>query len=158
MVDFTDGFNSAILRYNGAPAIDPNTTQQATQNLLQETDLHPYIPIKTVSRDQCLDAIHTAVLTGRAIQPGKPIPGGVDKAIPMDFSFNGTNFFINNATFIPPTVPVLLQILSGAQSAQSLLPRGSIYELPLNSSIEISFPGAGSAPGSPHPFHLHGVS
>ena len=118
----------------------------------------PIVVIKTVSRDRCLDAIHTAVLTGRAIQPGKPIPGGVDKAIPMDFSFNGTNFFINNATFIPPTVPVLLQILSGAHTAQELMPPGSVYTLPALSSIEISFPATALAPGGPHPFHLHGVS
>ncbi|TBU24294.1 laccase [Dichomitus squalens] len=135
VVGFTDGFNSAILRYVGAPAVDPTTSQQTTQNLLQETQLHPFVPRKT---------------------PGNHTAGGVNKPIQMDFSFNGTNFFINNATFVPPTVPVLLQILSGAQSAQSLLPSGSIYELPINSSIEINFPAAANAVGNPHPFHLHG--
>ena len=65
-------------------------------------------------------------------------------------------FQINGATFVPPTVPVLLQILSGAQSAQDLLPAGSVYSLPSNSVIELSLP-AGAA-GGPHPFHLHGVS
>ena len=64
---------------------------------------------------------------------------------------------INNATFAPPTVPVLLQILSGAKTPQQLLPPGSIYSLPKNSVIEIVIP-PGTAPGGPHPFHLHGVS
>lgn len=78
-------------------------------------------------------------------------------AINMVFNFNGSNFFINNASFTPPTVPVLLQILSGAQAAQDLLPSGSVYTLPINKSIELTFPATANAPGAPHPFHLHGV-
>ena len=66
-------------------------------------------------------------------------------------------FQINGVTFDPPTVPVLLQILSGAQSATDLLPAGSVYSLPSNASIELSLPSGGVA-GGPHPFHLHGVS
>ncbi|TBU49264.1 laccase [Dichomitus squalens] len=134
-VGFTDGINSAILRYDGAASIEPTTSQQATQNLLNEATLAP--------------------LTAR-VTPGTAVQGGVDKAINLDFNFNGTNFFINNASFVPPTVPVLLQIISGAQNAQDLLPSGSLYELPINSSIEISFPATTNAPGAPHPFHLHG--
>lgn len=68
----------------------------------------------------------------------------------------GGSFTINGATFTSPTVPVLLQILSGAQSAGNLLPAGSVFTLPGDSTIEISMP-AGVA-GGPHPFHLHGVS
>ena len=98
------------------------------------------------------------MLTGIILQPGSPTPGGVDKAIQMDFSFDGTDFFINNHTFVPPTVPVLLQILSGAQSPQNLMPADSIIALPLNASIEISFPAASNAIAGPHPMHLHGVS
>ncbi|KAI1791912.1 laccase [Ganoderma leucocontextum] len=134
-VGFTDGINSAILRYDGADTIDPVTSQQTTQNLLAETDLHPLVAKQT---------------------PGNPTQGGVDMAINMVFNFNGTKFSINGATFVPPTVPVLLQILSGAQTAQSLLPSGSVYALPLNSSIELTFPATANAPGAPHPFHLHG--
>ncbi len=71
---------------------------------------------------------------------------------------NGTNFFTNGATFAPPTLPVLLQIMSGAQAASDLLPSGDIYVLPSNATIELSFPATVNAPGAPHPFHLHGVS
>ena len=67
-----------------------------------------------------------------------------------------TDFAVNGATFTSPTVPVLLQILSGTQSAADLLPSGSIFALPANSSIEISLPGG--VAGGAHPFHLHGVS
>jgi hypothetical protein len=35
----------------------------------------------------------------------------------------------------------LLQILSGVEAAQSLLPEGGVYSLPTNASIEISIPG-----------------
>jgi iron transport multicopper oxidase len=65
------------------------------------------------------------------------------------------NFTINGVTFVPPNVPVLLQILSGTTNAADLIPSGSMYALPPNSSIELSFQTAGVA-GQPHPFHLHG--
>ncbi|KAI0660667.1 laccase 5 [Cubamyces menziesii] len=123
----------AVLRYKGAADEEPTTTQSPSVNPLVETNLHPL---------------------KRMPVPGRPVAGGVDKAINLAFSFNGSNFFINNATFIPPTVPVLLQILSGAHLAQDLLPPGSVYSLPPRSSIEITMPAL--LPGSPHPFHLHG--
>nr|AAB63444.1 phenoloxidase [Trametes sp. I-62] len=134
-VGFSGGINSAILRYAGAPAIEPTTNQTTSVIPLNEVNLHPLAPTPV---------------------PGKAVAGGVDTPINMAFSFNGTNFFINGASFVPPTVPVLLQILSGAQSAQDLLPSGSVYVLPSNASIEISFPATAAAPGVPHPFHLHG--
>jgi len=75
--------------------------------------------------------------------PGIPTPGAADVNLNLDIAFSFTNlqFTVNNATFKPPTVPVLLQILSGAQTAQDLLPPGSIYVLPPNKVIEISIPG-----------------
>nr|AAL89554.2 laccase [Trametes hirsuta] len=129
-VGFDGGINSAILRYDGAPAVEPTTNQTTSVKPLNEVDLHPLV--------------------------STPVPGASDKAINMAFNFNGSNFFINGASFVPPTVPVLLQILSGAQTAQDLLPSGSVYVLPSNASIEISFPATAAAPGAPHPFHLHG--
>ncbi|KAI6145124.1 laccase [Pisolithus tinctorius] len=72
----------------------------------------------------------------------------------------GALFNINNVSFVDPTVPVLLQILSGATHASQLLPAGSIYELPHNKVIELSFPATDNltngAVGGPHPMHLHG--
>ncbi|OBZ65329.1 Laccase-2 [Grifola frondosa] len=112
---FTNGINSAILRYVGAPIQDPNTTQTPSTNPLNETNLH--------------------ALTDPAA-PGKPYPGGVDLALNFDFTFNGTRFFANNVSYTSPTVPVLLQILSGYRDLFPAL--------------------ASAAPGSPHPFHLHG--
>jgi iron transport multicopper oxidase len=44
-------------------------------------------------------------------------------------------------------VPVLLQILSGAQNASDLVPKGSIYGLEPNKSVEITIPGG--VPGGP---------
>ncbi|KAJ7641894.1 laccase 1 [Roridomyces roridus] len=131
---FDGGINSAILRYVGAPSAEPNTTDTSS-NLLQETDLHPLI---------------------RTPVPGKPFPGGADVNINLEMTldFTAFRFEINGASFIPPTAPVLLQILSGAQSATDLLPAGAVYSLPPNKVIEVSIPGG--APGAPHPFHLHG--
>ncbi|KAI0637269.1 phenoloxidase [Trametes polyzona] len=132
---FANGINSAILRYDGAAPVEPTTEQGTSKKPLKETDLRP--------------------LTSMPV-PGNPVAGGVDKAINFAMSFNGTNFFMNGATFVPPTTPVLLQIMSGAQDAKDLLPSGDVYVLPSDATIELSFPASPNAPGAPHPFHLHG--
>lgn len=155
-VSVSGGVNSAILRYDGADPVEPDAADPSSSNLLQETSL---VPLTDVAA------------------PGTAVVGGVDHALNLDFSFvsfwlitlvigggtdsafqDGTDFFINGATFTSPTVPILLQIMSGAQSAADLLPSGSIFALPANSVVELSFPiTATNAPGAPHPFHLHGV-
>ncbi|KAJ4465397.1 laccase 1 [Lentinula edodes] len=132
---FTGGINSAILRYSGAPVADPVTTQTST-NLLQETSL---VPLENPGA------------------PGNATANGVDVDLNLVLSFVGGRFEINGVSFVPPTVPVLLQILSGATTAAELLPSGSVYTLPLNSVIQLSFNTvAVAAVGGPHPFHLHG--
>jgi len=73
--------------------------------------------------------------------------------IALDFST--IRYSLNGNSFFPPAAPALLQILSGAQLAQDLLPSGSYFSLPPNKVIEVSIPGS-SDPAAPHPFHLHG--
>ena len=124
---FANGVNSAILRYAGAPIADP-TSQSTSVNPLKETSLSPL---------------------QNPGAPGKPIPGGADVNLNLNIALDTTafRFTINGASFVPPTVPVLLQILSGAKTAQELLPPGSIYVLPRNKVVEVSIPGG--APGFP---------
>nr|QMP96875.1 laccase A precursor [Cerrena sp.] len=132
---FNNGINSAILRYDGAPVAEPTTQLILLGNPLNEVDLHPLVPTPV---------------------PGKPTPGGADVVHNLEFGFNSGLFTVNNASFVPPNVPVLLQIMSGAQNAQDLLPSGSVIELPLNKDIEITLAANRKAVGGPHPFHLHG--
>ncbi|KAJ7457291.1 laccase [Mycena galericulata] len=132
-IGFANGINSAILRYQGAPERDPSSVSTLNKTLV-ETSLHPLVA--------------TPVL-------GEPHPGGADVVLNLAITFTSNlTFTFGGASFVSPTAPVLLQILSGAQSAQSLLPAGSVYTLPPNKVVEISIPG-GSA-GNPHPIHLHG--
>ncbi|KAH9172785.1 laccase [Lactarius sanguifluus] len=141
ILDFSDHTNVAILRYSGAPiadpSADPNVNVPVSQLLLVETNLHPLVTTPV---------------------PGLPQPGGADININLDVGFtplpNGFQFSINGFPFEPPTVPVLLQILSGAQKASDLLPAGTVYGLDANKSVEITIPGG--ATGGPHPMHLHG--
>ncbi|KAF7290430.1 Laccase I [Mycena chlorophos] len=131
---FANGTNSAILRYLGAPIEEPPTTNATSKLPLVETNLKPLV---------------------RTPVPGVPEPGKADVNLNLVIGLSPTlGYLINNATFTPPSVPVLLQILSGAQTAQDLLPTGAVYVLPHNKVIEVSIPG-GSV-GAPHPFHLHG--
>lgn len=132
---FAGGLNSAILRYALAPNADPLTTQTPNSNPLRETNLHP-------------------LLNPGAPGIAKPGAADVNLNLAIAFDFTKLKFTVNGATFVPPTAPVLLQILSGARTAQQLLPPGSVYVLPPNKVIEISIPGG--TVGSPHPFHLHG--
>ena len=121
---FAGGINSAVLRYLGAPVNkDPNTTQTPNSNPLREQNLHPLNIFTTV--------------------PGLPHVGGADVSINLNIQFNFTSlqFTVNGASFIPPTAPVLLQILSGARTAQELLPPGDVYVLPSNKVIEVTIPG-----------------
>ncbi|KAF5379393.1 hypothetical protein D9615_006644 [Tricholomella constricta] len=133
---FDGGRNLAILRYAGAPEVDP-TTEYVSTKPLKEVNLHALF---------------------QPLAPGKPWKGGADVHINIAHTFNFETFHyeMNGKPFIPPTAPVLLQILSGAQAAQDLLPSGSVYSLPPNKVIEISLPGTGIELGGPHPFHLHG--
>ena len=124
---FAGGVNSAILRYWKAPAADPTTASSLT-NPMVETNLHPL---------------------SNPGAPGVPTPGAADVNLSLNitFDFTALRFSVNGVSFTPPTVPVLLQILSGARTAQDLLPAGSVYVLPPNKVIEISWPGG--SPGSP---------
>ena len=132
---FANGLNSAILRYEGAPEMDP-TTSQNTTNPLVETNLHP--------------------LTDQAA-PGVPIPGAADVNLNLDiqYSFQENEFSMNNASFVAPTLPVLLQIISGASTAQDLLPTGDVYVLPPNKVIEISIPGGSIGGPVSNNFEMH---
>ena len=52
-VGFENGMNSAILRYDGAPEIEP-TSSSVTTKPLQETDLRPLTPMPVVCCSTCI--------------------------------------------------------------------------------------------------------
>jgi iron transport multicopper oxidase len=139
--NFERGANSAVLKYKGAADREPTAVQTDGQTSsskpFRETDLVPLDPIPV---------------------PGRPYPGGADVSInvKLDIDMQTAKYTQNGQTWKPPTTPVLLQILSGQQAAQDLLPTGSVYTLPSNKVIEVTIPGTSVEYGGPHPFHLHG--
>lgn len=114
--------NSAILRYSGAPIQDPAPRTWLPVNPLNESSLQAY---------------------GNPGVPGVPGVGNADVSINLVGQINATTalFEINNVSFTPPPIPVLLQILSGAVNLSQLQPQGSVYTLPRNKTVEVSFPG-----------------
>ncbi|KAG5652312.1 Acyl-coenzyme A oxidase 2 [Sphagnurus paluster] len=120
---FSGGLNSAILRYAGAPVADPTTPLVTSTNPMLETNLHPLVS---------------------PAAPGLPVAGGADVAYNLAISFASGKFRINGVPFVPPTVPALLQIMSGALTAPAILPAGSVYSLPPNKVIELTIPGGGA--------------
>ncbi|KAH8993137.1 laccase [Lactarius akahatsu] len=134
-LNFSNFNNVAILRYKGAhienPTNDSAVNVPTSQLPLVETNLHP--------------------LDGAPV-PGQPFPGGADINIQLDVALGlsasgAPQFTVNGVPFESPTVPVLLQILSGVKNASQLLPKGSIYGLAANKSVEISIPGGAPALG-----------
>ena len=121
-----DGINMAVLRYDTAPPNEPTTTSDL-RNPMLETNLHPL---------------------ENPGAPGGAAPGEVDVPLNLVLAFDTTNdtYTINGVSFIPPSMPVLLQILSGARHASELLPPGSVYVLPRNKTIEVTIPGGSQDP------------
>ncbi|KAG6855929.1 hypothetical protein H0H87_009363 [Tephrocybe sp. NHM501043] len=133
---FDGGRNSAILRYLNAPIREPNTTYTVTRPLIEE-QLHSL---------------------EKPTPPGNPYPGGADVNIPIRHMYHPENdsYTVNGYPYSSPSVPVLLQILNGTYEAEDLMPKGSVYKLRPNASIELTMYGTGFSSGGPHPFHLHG--
>ncbi|KAG2067328.1 laccase T2 copper depleted [Suillus decipiens] len=133
---YADGLNSAILRYVGAPEADPVDRYTTSTEPLAEQNLRALVD---------------------PAAPGVPEPGAADVSINLEGAWDGQlRFLINGYTYIPPPVPILMQILNGNVDASSLIPTGAVYTLPRNKTVELSIPG-GQIQG-PHPFHLHGHS
>ena len=123
---FNGGVNSAILRYVGADEVDPTTTASPSVIPLVETNLHP------LENPQA---------------PGYNRTADIQLSLPVTFS-NGS-FKVNGTSFMPPKVPVLLQILSHQYTPQELMPEGSVYLLEPNKVVEITMPGASTSAGNP---------
>lgn len=127
---FTGGLSSAILRYSGAPDQDPTTNKTTSLLPLLEQNLH-------------------ALINPGA--PGVPEYGKADINIVIAAQNIGGVFYMNGVRYRPPTVPVLLQILSGAQQATNLLPNGSVFVLEPNKVVEVTMQTVGiSGPVSSH--------
>ena len=126
---FDGGQNMAILRYQGAPEEDPTSDAGPYELSFDEGNLHPLI---------------------NPGAPGIPEIGKADVNLVLaPGSTSDGHFTLGNVIYVSPPVPVLLQILSGAKQASELLPNGSIYVLPPNKVIEISFPNPSAAAGGP---------
>ncbi|KAG1888632.1 laccase [Suillus subluteus] len=130
---YAGGTNSAILRYQGAPNVDPTTVNTTSATPLKETELH-------------------ALINPGA--PGIPEYGKADINLNLSVTSKGGLFYVNDVQYNPPTVPVLLQILSGATEPSQLLPNGSVIVLEANKVVELTLSTSGA--GGPHPIHIHG--
>lgn len=116
---------NAILRYIGAPKVDPQTIN-VTSNYLNETLL------RSLTNS-----------SARLLQPNPDVRINVVMA-KDDITYN---FKINGVQYIPPSVPVLMQIMNGALS-WDIEPDQSIYLLPRDQVVEVTF-HVDDTPGRP---------
>ncbi|KAJ7136874.1 laccase [Mycena epipterygia] len=127
--NFQANLTLAILRYEGAPEVEPKTVEVVGAKL-DDSLMHPIA----------------------SEGPGKLGSGPPDFAMVLNISQPNAPFFdINGISYLSPTLPVLLQLLSGAAKPTDFLPSEQVIVLPSNSIIDITIPGGGA-----HPFHLHG--
>ncbi|KAI0269645.1 laccase 4 [Russula aff. rugulosa BPL654] len=141
---FAGFVNLAVLHYDGArnahPKVGPSAKIPVSVSPLVETNLHP----------------------------GLPGPNGADININLAIGFNAGAFMVNGVSFQSPTVPVLLQILSGKQKASDLLPPAvSMASRPTRASSLRFLPlllvgrfrqNTYTSDNVQHPIHLHGHS
>ena len=111
------GMNSAILRYRGTSKAYPTTTETETKAPLKEEHLR-------------------ALINPGAL--GIPGYGNADINLNLTVVNNDGTFYVNGVSYRPPTVPVLLQILSGPQDPPQLLPNGSVIVLGANKVVELT--------------------
>ncbi|KAF7316551.1 putative Laccase-1 [Mycena indigotica] len=127
--NFNSSLTLAILRYEGAPAVEP-TTVNVPGPKMDDGLMHPIA----------------------SERPGKLGSGPPDFAVTLNIAQPNLPFFdINGISYQSPSLPALLQLLSGASKPQDLIPSENLILLPPNSIVDISIPGTGA-----HPFHLHG--
>ncbi|PFH53178.1 multicopper oxidase [Amanita thiersii Skay4041] len=127
--NFDPKLTLAILRYKGAAIREPTTVNVPGVKAL----------------DQFLSPIPSE-------GPGQLGDGPADIPITLNIAQPNPPFFdINNISYLSPTLPVLLQLLSGAKKPADLLPSEHVFIIEPNKIIEVSIPGTGQ-----HPFHLHG--
>ena len=119
---FLGGINFALLHYAGSESIGPPSTPGLGPKSLLPLDESYLHPLQNPGA------------------PGEPYQGSADVVLNLELGLNeATNkFMINNASFLLPSVPVLLQFLSGKGRRDELLLRGSVYVLPPNTVIELS--------------------
>lgn len=116
---------TAILRYIGAPNIDPQTASVANDHMNETLLRSLYEP------------------PARLLEPNPDVRINVVMS-KDDLTFN---FKINGVQYTSPSVPVLLQIMNGALSWE-IEPTESIYLLPRDKVVEVTF-HVGDTPGSP---------
>ncbi|KAJ7513126.1 laccase 3 [Mycena galericulata] len=127
--NFNPNLTLAILRYEGAPDVEP-TTVEVPGLKMDDGLMHPIA----------------------SQNPGNLGSGPPDFAMTLNIAQPNPPFFdINGISYLSPSLPVLLQLLSGAAKPTDFLPSEQIIILPSNSIVDISIPGTGA-----HPFHLHG--
>ncbi|KAG8701183.1 hypothetical protein FRC08_004238 [Ceratobasidium sp. 394] len=130
------GLVRAVLRYKGAPASDPTTSQTSGTTL----DIASLKPVEN---------------------PGAP-GGSAPADVVVDLKYGGvsggeTGWQVNDSQYKPPSLPTLLRILSNNATKNSDFARSeNTIVLPFNKVVELRIHG--SSNGFLHPWHLHGHS
>ncbi|KAF5352605.1 hypothetical protein D9756_006314 [Leucocoprinus leucothites] len=122
----------AIIRYAGAPKVDPTTPMTAgpDDGALVEADLRPLVPTRVRNPDVTL-TFNLVVTTGKA------------------------QWNINGVSYLPPQTPTLEEVLDGATNQTDFNVTENTFILPAGKTVEVVFPPTDD--DDAHPFHMHGM-
>ncbi|KAG0025752.1 hypothetical protein BGZ81_006859 [Podila clonocystis] len=107
-----DPVTKAIVRYEDASNTDPLSNDWGSE---------PW-------SGGCVD-LALNLLKPLVVQDAPPADQQVILNIAIDYSSTRNRGVINGISWVPSTAPTLLQVLSGAQHAQDILPSGSAYDI-----------------------------
>ncbi|KAJ7018613.1 laccase [Mycena alexandri] len=128
--NFNPNLTLAILRYEGAAEVEP-TTVNVPGAKLDDSLMHPIA----------------------SEGPGKlgSGPPGFAMVLNISNTINPPFFDINGISYQSPSLPVLLQLLSGASQPHDFLPSEQVILLPPNTIVDITIPGTGMTPNYVNP-------
>ncbi|KAJ6480709.1 Cu-oxidase-domain-containing protein [Mycena vitilis] len=121
----------AILRYAGAPAVDPTGPMEITPfpNSLVEAELRPLVAQAAPDADIEM-TLDLEVIAGKAI------------------------WNVNNVSYVAPKTPTLVKVLAGASTEADFNVTENTFIFPPNKTIQFTLPP--NDDDDAHPLHMHG--
>ncbi|KAK6176485.1 hypothetical protein SNE40_014765 [Patella caerulea] len=160
-----DHFGLAILRYDGAPEVDPSSSRKVCTLQSKCVVVNcPFLFYPTQSNTQCVTFDQ---LKSKAIDPAPPGPIGEKEEYFLNFAFPGISWkpgAVNGRTFKKPPVSALTQPQEIGLKCKDDCGDEKVCQCPYSLDLEngkvyqMIFLNMGAGKGFAHPIHMHGYS
>jgi iron transport multicopper oxidase len=132
-------FSRAILRYAGAPEVDPTA------------------PMTAGPEGPDLNLASEAVIAPLVADPPPDVDIRLEFSVLFTPLLNGTGWRINNISYQSPVIPTLVKVIQdGAETDADFNVSEHTIVLPQHKTVEVNFPS--NDDDELHPFHMHGMN